>query len=77
MTPSEIQQLKEKLANPKNVRFAELLKICRDLFGEPRTKGSHYIFKTPWPADPRINLQADGKEAKPYQVRQVLLQLKS
>ena len=72
MTPSSIQQAKDKLANPKNVKFAELLKICREHFGDPRIKGSHHIFKTPWPGDPRINLQADGKDAKPYQVRQVL-----
>jgi hypothetical protein len=29
------------------------------------------IFKTPWIGDPRINLQKDGKMAKPYQVREV------
>jgi hypothetical protein len=30
----------------------------------------------PWQGDPRINLQADGKNAKRYQVRQVVDTLK-
>jgi predicted RNA binding protein YcfA (HicA-like mRNA interferase family) len=63
---------KEKLLNPKNVKFEELLKICINHFGIPRIKGSHHIFKTPWKGDPRINIQKDGKMAKPYQVKLVL-----
>ncbi len=59
--------------NGKIVRFSKLLKICEDVFGEYRISGSHYIFKTPWQGDPRINLQKlKGNFAKPYQVRQVL-----
>ncbi len=54
-----------------NVLFKDLLDICRQQFGEPRICGSHHIFKTPWQGEPRINLQRDGKMAKPYQVRQV------
>jgi hypothetical protein len=64
--------LKEKLAHPKNVRFRDLLAICRFCFGEPRINGSHHVFKMPWPGHPRINLQRDGKMAKPYQVKQVI-----
>lgn len=30
------------------------------------------MFKTPWPEDPRVNIQNDKGKAKPYQVRQVL-----
>jgi hypothetical protein len=26
----------------------------------------------PWAGDPRINLQEDGNQAKPYQVQQVI-----
>lgn len=52
--------------------FSDLARICTDLFGEPRIKGSHHIFKTPWKGDPRINIQMDGKNAKPYQVKMVL-----
>ena len=59
------------LDDPKNVRFEDLLNLCRHLFGEPRIRGSHYIFKTPWPGEPFVNLQRDGKMVKPYQVRDV------
>jgi hypothetical protein len=59
------------LSNPANVLFADLVTICRRYFGEPRIRGSHFIFRTPWLGDPRINLQKDGKMAKPYQVREV------
>jgi predicted RNA binding protein YcfA (HicA-like mRNA interferase family) len=53
------------------VTFDDLIKICRQYFGEPRICGSHYIFKKPWKGDPRINLQKDKKMAKPYQVKDV------
>jgi len=59
-----------------NLRFRELLAICVQFFGEPRRRGSHHIFKMPWAGDPRINLQEDGGDAKPYQVQQVLRALK-
>jgi hypothetical protein len=62
----------DKLKNPKNVQFNDLLNICIKYFGKPRIKGSHHIFKTPWKGDPRINIQKDGKMAKPYQVKIVL-----
>jgi len=62
---------KDYLDNPRNVLFAELLKICKKYFGNPRIRGSHYIFKTPWKGDPRINLQKIDKMAKSYQVRDV------
>ncbi|HEY0050721.1 MAG TPA: hypothetical protein VGB68_15615, partial [Pyrinomonadaceae bacterium] len=38
-------------------QFTKLLKICENFFGEYRINSSHYIFKTPWQGDPRINLQ--------------------
>ena len=66
----------EILNNPKNVKFNDLLHICTNYFGKPRIRGSHYIFKTPWQGDPRINLQKDGKMAKPYQVKAVVAALK-
>ena len=59
---------------PQNVRFEDLAKLCEHYFGTPRQDGtSHKIYKTPWPGDPRVNIQKgrDGK-AKPYQVKQVL-----
>jgi hypothetical protein len=39
---------KDILANPKNVRFDDLIKICTKHFGNPTVSGSHHIFKTPW-----------------------------
>ena len=59
--------------NPQNVRFDDLHKVCEHYFGSPRrTGGSHAVFKTPWPGDPRVNIQNSNGQAKPYQVRQVL-----
>jgi hypothetical protein len=59
--------------NPSDVRYADLCKVCDHYFGDPRQKGtSHRIYKTPWPGDPRVNIQSNRGKAKPYQVRQVL-----
>ena len=60
-------------ANNGTVRFSDLKKVCVACFGEPRQAGSsHAVFKTPWPGDPRVNIQNAKGKAKPYQVRQVL-----
>ncbi|MFB6262492.1 MAG: toxin HicA [Bradymonadaceae bacterium] len=68
--PEVIQEYLDELSGgDANVRFGRLLTICESVFGEPRTKGSHFIFKTPWPGKPWINLQDDDGEAKFYQVR--------
>ena len=65
--------LERMRCEPANVRFAELFKVCETFFGKPRQSGSsHAIFKTPWPGDPRVNIQNDKGKAKAYQVRQVL-----
>ena len=59
--------------NSKNVRFADLARLCDAYFGEPRQRGtSHRVYRTPWPGDPRVNIQNDKGKAKPYQVRQVV-----
>lgn len=66
--------LEQMRREPTNVRFSDLLKICEGYFGKPRQSGSsHTIFKTPWPGDPRVNIQNAKGAAKAYQVRQVLL----
>lgn len=63
----------DTLVNPKNVAFSDLLKIAKEAFGEPRINGtSHHVFKVPWQGRPWVNLQKDGKNAKPYQVKQLL-----
>ena len=65
--------LQQMRAQPAGVRFTELKKVCDAYFGKPRQAGSsHVVYKTPWPGDPRVNIQNAGGKAKPYQVRQVL-----
>lgn len=60
-------------ASPASVRFSELVRVCEHFFGPPRVKGSsHHVYKTPWPGDPRVNIQNHNGSAKPYQVRQVV-----
>jgi hypothetical protein len=59
--------------NPHSIRFKELEKVCEHFFGKPRQKStSHQVYKTPWPGDPRVNIQNDHGQAKIYQVKQVL-----
>ena len=71
---SDLTKILRKMnERPKGVRFNDLRKVCEYFFGEPRQSGSsHCIFKTPWPGDPRVNIQNDKGKAKSYQVRQVL-----
>ena len=59
---------------PQSERFADLAKVCDYYFGKPRQVGtSHRVYRTPWPGDPRVNIQrGPGGMAKVYQVRQVL-----
>lgn len=68
--PKVLEQMRWE---PGNVSYADLKKVCEAYFGKPRQSGSsHAIFKTPWPGDPRVNIQNAKRKAKPYQVRQVL-----
>ena len=70
---STAEILKALRNNPKGIRFADLVKVCEEYFGKPRQKGtSHQIYRTPWPGDPRVNIQNNKGMAKPYQVRQVI-----
>lgn len=67
--------LSEMRANPAGVTFSEACKVGDHFFsefGKARTVGSHRIYKTPWPGDPRINIQKDGPKAKRYQVVQMI-----
>ena len=69
-----IKALVENMKNsPANVRYADLCKVCDHYFGKARQEsGSHRVYKTPWPGDPRVNIQGEKGKAKAYQVRQVL-----
>jgi hypothetical protein len=59
--------------SPQGVRFRDLCRVCDAYFGEARQQGSsHRVYKTPWPGDPRVNVQNSKGYAKAYQVRQVL-----
>lgn len=63
----------EMRRNPQGIRFNDLCKVCDHYFGTPRQSGSsHRIYKTPWPGDPRVNIQDSKGKAKAYQVRQIL-----
>lgn len=71
----KLVDLLESMRNaPSSVRFADLAKVCDHYFGKPRQAGtSHRVYRTPWPGDPRVNIQRSaGGMAKGYQVRQVL-----
>lgn len=71
--PSTARILEALSSNPKGIRFADLVKVCDAYFGDPRQKGtSHRVYRTPWPGDPRVNIQNAKGMAKPYQVRQVI-----
>ena len=59
--------------NPGGIRFADLCSVCDHYFGRARqASGSHRVYKTPWPGDPRINIQNNKGKAKTYQVWQIL-----
>jgi hypothetical protein len=58
---------------PSNVSFRDLQKVCEAFFGKPRhSSGSHFVYKTPWIGNPRVNIQSTQGKAKCYQVKQVL-----
>lgn len=53
-----------------NIDFDDLRRVLLDLGFDERTKGSHHLFRKPG-IEERVNLQRDGRNAKPYQVKQV------
>lgn len=71
---AKVEEIVAKMRrNPKGIRFRDLFKVFDFYFGEARQKrSSHRVYKTPWPGDPRVNIQNAGGLAKAYQVRQVL-----
>lgn len=74
-TQEDLQKvIREFRRNPKGIRFSRLAQICDQFFGSPRRSGtSHRVYRTPWPGDPRVNIQEGGNGlAKDYQVRQVI-----
>ncbi len=53
-----------------NVAFEDLCNLLLHLGFELRTRGSHHMFRKTGVVE-KLNLQRDGSQAKPYQVRQV------
>jgi len=53
-----------------DIGFDELCALLTHFGFALRVRGSHHIFSKPGVVE-RINLQRDGTNAKPYQVRQV------
>jgi hypothetical protein len=74
VNPRRLAKLEAQMReSPASVAYGDLYKVCVHHFGQPRQKGtSHAVFKTPWPGDPRVNIQDDHGKAKTYQVKQVL-----
>lgn len=70
--PSVEAIVKEMRCNPRNIRFAELIRVCNRYFEKPRQHGSHISYRATGVRDPRICIQNDGGYAKSYQVKQVL-----
>ena len=71
---ADVETIVESMRNnPKNILFRYLCKVCEHYFGEARqSSSSHRIDRTPWPGDPRVNIQKDGNKGTEYQVKQVL-----
>ena len=68
------RSLLDRLAHGQltNVRFTDAQRLAEALgFELDRVRGSHHIYRHP-AIGQRINLQARGGQAKPYQLRQLL-----
>jgi hypothetical protein len=67
------KKLLAKLSNSQtNVRFGDLVKLARAVgFQKKGGDGSHEVYAHPAVKE-ILNLQRDGGQAKPYQVRQLL-----
>ena len=57
-------------ASDTSISFRELCQLLIRLGFEERIHGSHHVFRKSG-VEEKVNLQEDGHEAKPYQVRQV------
>jgi hypothetical protein len=53
-----------------SIRFGDLCSLLDSLGFERRIRGGHHLFRKAG-VEEKINLQRDGNNAKPYQVRQV------
>ena len=53
-----------------SIPFSDLCHLLKRFGFDERTSGSHHLFRKSGVED-MVNLQKDGNEAKPYQVKQV------
>ena len=70
---SRDDDLREKILSGRsdaNIRFEDRCSFLLRLGFAERTRGSHYMFRREGVRE-LINLQRQGSQAKPYQVRQV------
>lgn len=70
---SRDDDLREKILGGRsdaNIRFEDLRSFLLRLGFAERTRGGHYMFRREGVRE-LINLQRQGSQAKPYQVRQV------
>lgn len=64
--------LESILGGSRNVRFADMCALVEAFgFTQDRVRGSHHIFTHP-DVPELVNLQEVGRQAKPYQIRQLL-----
>jgi hypothetical protein len=57
-------------ASDASIGFEDLCQLLQSLGFEVRVRGSHHLFRRAG-IEEKINLQREGHEAKPYQVKQV------
>ena len=70
MSKGEVLERVLSRTSDANIRFDDLCHLLSSLGFEMRVRGSHHIFRKAG-VEEKINLQREGSEAKPYQVRQV------
>jgi hypothetical protein len=70
---SKQEKILEKILSGRsdaNIAFKDLCHLLLNLGFEMRTSGSHHMFRMAG-VEEKMNLQRDGNNAKPYQVKQV------
>jgi predicted RNA binding protein YcfA (HicA-like mRNA interferase family) len=70
---SHLDKLLEKVLlgmSDANIAFSDICRLLRHLGFEERIRGSHHIFSKDHIPE-IINIQPMGRNAKPYQVRQI------
>jgi hypothetical protein len=71
-----VENIVKAMEAGSEITFNDLAKVCDHYFGPARQSGtSHRVYKTPWPGDPRVNIQNEKGKAKRYQIKQVLAAL--